>query len=140
MNRNESTSLIRWLRRAWQVKYINRFVCTERFQPILFASCREAFGGDPFPYRIDFLTEDQPGWQPPFLLRSKDNVIVLHGDSVHRGIFEVSHGHIITHWICEGCNPFDERGKRWADKKGVRPCFPRDLDSFGSRQCSLINP
>jgi ATP-dependent DNA helicase RecQ len=121
VSRNESPSLVRWLRRAWQVKKINRFVCTKRFQPIVFASCREAFGGDPSPYRIDFLTEDRPAWEPPFCLNSTDNVIALHGDRVHRGIFEVSHGHIITHWICEGCDPFDERGKRWADKKGVRP-------------------
>jgi len=118
---NESGSLARWLRRARQVKGLNRFACTDHFFPKLVEACREAFGGNPQPYRVDLLGLDAPGWEPSFRLGPDDNMIALHGDRVHRGVFDMHRGHVVTHWICDGCDPVDERGKRWADHKGVRP-------------------
>ena len=121
VHQNQSGSLARWLRRARQVKGLNRFACADHFLPRLVEACREAFGGDPQPYRVDLLGQDRPGWEPPFRIGPDDGLVVVHGDRVHSGALQLHRGRVVTHWICDGCDPVDERGKRWADRKGVRP-------------------
>lgn len=116
----DARSLARWLRRGRQVWNVVRFACADSYVPQLVAACREAFEPDPQPYRVDALGKDKPGWKPPFRLGPTENLVVLHGDTVHRGIWQARWGHLVTHWICGGCSDIDERGKHWGAHKGVR--------------------
>ena len=116
----DARSLARWLRRARQVWNVVRFACADSYVPQLLNACAEAFEPDPQPYRVDALGKDMPGWEPPFRLGPTENLVVLHADTVHRGMWQARWGHIVTHWICAGCSDVDERGKLWGAHKGVR--------------------
>jgi ATP-dependent DNA helicase RecQ len=118
---SEVRQLARWLRRARQVRNVVLFACADPYVARLLDACSEAFGPDPQPYRVDGLGPDKPGWEPPFRLAPTENLVVLHADTVHRGIWHAGWGQTITHWICAGCREFDERGKLWGAYKGVRP-------------------
>jgi len=116
----DARSLARWLRRARQVWNVLRFACADSHVQQVLDACREAFGPDPKPYRVDALGKDQPGWEPPFRLGPTENLVVLHADTVHRGIWQARLGQMISHWICAGCDAHDGRGKLWGAYKGVR--------------------
>jgi ATP-dependent DNA helicase RecQ len=113
--------LARWMRRAAQIKRVRRFACGEEAMPALLAISREAFGGDPAPYRIDGLGADAPGWQPPFRLEPYEQLIIVHTHTVHHRAWDLMLGQVITHWLCEGCDPADDRGRAWLDYAGIRP-------------------
>ncbi|MFN7919074.1 MAG: helicase-related protein [Bryobacteraceae bacterium] len=113
--------LARWMRRAAQVKRVRRFTCREEAVPALLALAREAFGGDPAPYRIDPLGADVPGWEPPFRLEPEEQLVVVHSGPVHRKAWDFAAGRVVTHWLCQGCDPADERGRAWFDQAGIRP-------------------
>ena len=113
--------LARWMRRASQVKRVRRFACREEAAPALLLLAKEAFGGNPTPYRIDALGADMPGWEPPFRLEAQEQLVIVHSGSVHRRAWEFAAGQVVTHWLCHGCDPADERGRAWFDQAGIRP-------------------
>lgn len=113
--------LERWMRRAAQVKHVRRFACREEALPLLLALAKEAFGGDPVPYRIDALGADSPGWEPPFRLEPQEQLVIVHTGLVHRGAWEFAAGRVLTHWLCKGCDAADDRGRAWLDHAGIRP-------------------
>ena len=113
--------LARWMRRAEQVKRVRRFACREVALPVLVALAKEAFGGDPVPYRIDALGADSPGWELPFRLEPQEQLVIVHTGPVHRRAWEIAAGRVLTHWLCQGCDAADERGRAWFDQPGVRP-------------------
>jgi hypothetical protein len=102
------------------VRNVVRFACADPYVGKLVEACGEAFGPDPQPYRVDGLGPDRPGWEPSFRLAPSEGLVVLHANTVHRGIWQARWGQTITHWICAGCKEFDERGKLWGAYKGVR--------------------
>lgn len=111
----------RWMRRAVQVKRLRRFACREEALPTVLELAKEAFGGDPAPYRVDSLGSDTPDWQPPFRLEPDEQLVVVHTGSVHRGAWKLAAGKVVTHWLCDSCDPADERGRAWFDHSGLRP-------------------
>jgi len=113
--------LARWMRRAAQIKRVRRFACREEAVPTLLAISREAFGADPVPYRVDSLGADAPGWQSPFRLEPYEQLVVVHTHAVHRRAWDLASGQVITHWLCEGCDPADDRGRAWLDYASIRP-------------------
>lgn len=111
----------RWLRRARQSKGIRRYVVDDASHAIMLAACREAFGGDPMPYRVDALGADGPDWEIPFYVHPDEDLLILHTSFVHRGVWQSRWGRKMAHWICDGCIPHDDRGKSWLVQPGVRP-------------------
>lgn len=113
--------LTRWIRRAAQVKRVRRFACREEALPTLLALAKEAFGGDPAPYRIDALGVDSPEWEVPFRLEPQEQLVIVHTGSVHRRAWEIAVGRIVSHWLLSGCDETDGRGRAWFDQAGIRP-------------------
>jgi len=130
---SDARLLVRWLRRARQVWNVVRFACADSYVGSLLEACGEAFGPDPQPYRVDGLGSDSPRWEPPFRLAPTENLVILHGDTVHRGSWDARWGQTITHWICGGCRGFDERGKLWGAYKGVRPFATPEIWEAGAQ-------
>jgi ATP-dependent DNA helicase RecQ len=113
--------LARWVRRTAHAKGVRRFACAGEDVNTLTIICKEAFGGDPAPYRVDGLGEDKRNWECPFRLELNERLVIIHGRSVHRGAWNLKTGHAISHWLCDGCDPVDDRGRHWLDYPGIRP-------------------
>jgi len=113
--------LARWIRRAAQMKGIRRFATSDENVSKLGEICREAFGGDPAPYRVDGLGVNGRDWKMPFRIETHEKLVLVHSKAVHSAAFALSCGQLITHWMCEGCEPTDARGKQWLDYRGIRP-------------------
>jgi ATP-dependent DNA helicase RecQ len=116
--RNE---MAHWLRRARSVKGIARFACAPNFMTHLLDASRQAFGRNAQPYRVDSLGDPTVGWELPFLLAPTESMVIVHGRTVHRSALRLARGREIVHWVCQGCEPVDERGKSWLDQPGVIP-------------------
>jgi hypothetical protein len=115
------------MRRAAQARGVRRFASSQEHLDTIREICREAFGGDPAPYRIDSLGPTGQNWTLPFRLQPDENVVLIHANSLHAASLAMSHGGVITHWVCEGCETTDARGKLWLDYPGVRPYLGPDL-------------
>ena len=113
--------MARWLRRARNTKGITRFACAPMFIPPLLDASRQAFGRNPQPYRVDSLGDQTEGWELPFLLAPTESMVIVHGRTVHRGALRLALGREIVHWVCQSCEPVDERGKSWLDQPGIIP-------------------
>jgi len=113
--------LARWIRRTTQTKKVRRFACAEEDLTTLKGIFKEAFGGDPAPYRVDGLGEDKRDWECPFRLDLNENLVVIHTRRVHRGAWSLKAGRVISHWLCDNCDPVDDRGRQWLDYRGIRP-------------------
>jgi ATP-dependent DNA helicase RecQ len=113
--------LAQWLRRASQALGTVRFACADEDIVILAGLVKEAFGGNPQPYRIDPLGSWEQTWCLPFRLEPNEDLIVIHSHHVHLGAWNLRCGRKITHWICKGCVPTDSRGRNWVDYPGMYP-------------------
>lgn len=118
--------LARWIRRAAQAKRITRFATSDDHVLALREICKEAFGGNPAPYRIDGLGSDSRDWAPPFRLEAHEKLVLIHNRALHSASFALSLGQTVTHWLCEGCEPSDGHGRQWIDYPGIRPYMSLD--------------
>lgn len=113
--------LAQWIRRTAKARKVRRFACAEEDLSMLNRICKEAFGGDPQPYRVDGLGEDKREWECPFRLNLDEDLVVIHARSVHKGAWNLKAGRVISQWICLSCDPVDDRGRQWLDYAGIRP-------------------
>jgi ATP-dependent DNA helicase RecQ len=125
-NAGEVHPLVQWIRRSAQIQGIIRFACADEELGSLIGIVKEAFGGNPQPYRIDPLGRWDQYWTLPFRLEPDEDLIVVHSQQVHLGAWNLKCGRVITHWICKGCVSTDSRGRNWTDYPGLYPHLTPD--------------
>lgn len=126
VSRSELHPLVQWIRRAAQILGTVRFACSDEELGVFVRLVKEAFGGNPQPYRIDSLGKWDQYWNLPFRLEPTEDLIVIHSHNVHLGAWNLKCGRKITHWICKGCVPTDSRGRNWIDYPGLYPHLTPD--------------
>jgi hypothetical protein len=126
VSRSELHPLVQWIRRASQILGTVRFACADEELGVFVGLVKEAFGGNPQPYRIDSLGKWDQYWNLPFRLEPTEDLIVIHSHNVHLGAWNLKCGRQITHWICKGCVPTDSRGRNWIDYPGLYPHLTPD--------------